>query len=171
MIHLTSISGPELHGKGRYKVENPAPPGWILDSSSSTNWSLSGKHVMLDGEVVFVHRVAHAGYGPRTDRTLILVTKPLRSKRYVMKCADINDVDFLRKIYDADATQSDNVTMDVLYALHRSLPRNLVRAKLYRLIARGYAYGYADDAGRILGYQLTGKGDQLVEKWYGHEIR
>lgn len=169
MLHLKSISGPEVHGRGRYKVENPAPLDFT--NGAITDWGLSGRNVLLDGEVVFVHHVAHhVSHGPRTDRTLVLVTKPLRSKRYTPACKYVDDVAFLHKIYDADDGQID-ITLDLICDGYPDLPRNLVRAKLYRLIARGYAYGYADDAGRILGYHLTGKGDQLVEKWYGHEVR
>ena len=72
MIHLTSISGPEVHGKGRYKVENPAP----LDCTSGaiTDWGLSGRNVFLDGEVVFVHHVAHRTSHEPRERTLIPVS-------------------------------------------------------------------------------------------------
>lgn len=169
MLHLKSISGPEVHGKGRYKVENPAPLDFT--NGAITDWGLSGRNVLLDGEVVFVHHVAHhMSHEPR-DRTLILVTRQsVTTVPERKQCKDLDDAAFLRKLYPEDTdTESAAITFDVIRGWFPEWPRNLVRAKLNRLIARGYAFVYPED--RILGYQLTGKGDQFVEKWYGHEVR
>ena len=160
MIHLISISGPDVHGPNRYKVENPAP----LDCTNGalTDWGLSGRHVMLDGEVTYVDHVAHPGYGARPDRTLILVTRPRNPERYTMSCKDVDDMIVLRPLYTEDDGVTD-FTLNKLCAHLLSLPRNLVRAKLHNLIRRGYAYAYCDDDGVLKGYQLTHKGDQRVE--------
>lgn len=172
MIHLTSITGPEVHGKGRYKVENPAP----LDCTSGaiTDWGLSGRNVFLDGEVVFVHHVAHRTSHEPRERTLILVTRPSTSKPERRQCKDLDDAAFLRKLYPEDTdAKSVDITFDVIRSWFSDWPRNLVKAKLNRLIERGYALGYTDrdHPYRTTVYELTGKGDQIVEKWYGHEIR